>query len=116
LPAYIGEYFIYAVLGIILAIGLSFAMSWFLVPNQVAEGDRYTNEVDLHAVTHGEYVPLEDVPDEVFSTKMMGEGYAIESQDGQIFAPVSGEVTTVFPSKHAVGIKTQNGGTSLLKQ
>ncbi len=48
--------------------------------------DRYTNEVDLHAVTHGEYVPLEDVPDEVFSTKMMGEGYAIESQDGQIFA------------------------------
>lgn len=109
LPAYIGEYFIYAVLGIILAIGLSFAMSWFLVPNQAAEGDRYTNEVDLHAVTHGEYVPLEDVPDEVFSTKMMGEGYAIESQDGQIFAPVSGEVTTVFPSKHAVGIKTQNG-------
>ncbi len=109
LPAYIGEYFIYAVLGIILAIGLSFAMSWFLVPNQAAEGDRYTNEVDLHAVTHGEYVPLGDVPDEVFSTKMMGEGYAIESQDGQIFAPVSGEVTTVFPSKHAVGIKTQNG-------
>lgn len=109
LPAYIGEYFIYAVLGIILAIGLSFAMSWFLVPNQAAEGDRYTNEVDLHAVTHGKYVPLEDVPDEVFSTKMMGEGYAIESQDGQIFAPVSGEVTTVFPSKHAVGIKTQNG-------
>lgn len=109
LPAYIGEYFVYAVLGIILAIGLSFAMSWFLVPNQAAEGDRYTNEVDLHAATHGEYVPLEDVPDEVFSTKMMGEGYAIESQDGQIFAPVSGEVTTVFPSKHAVGIKTQNG-------
>ena len=60
-------------------------------------------------MTHGEYVPLEDVPDEVFSTKMMGEGYAIESQDGQIFAPVSGEVTTVFPSKHVVGIKTQNG-------
>lgn len=108
LPAYIGEYFIYAVLGIVLAIGSSFALTYFLVPNQ-AETETFTNELDLHAVTQGEYIPLEDVPDEVFSTKMMGEGYAIHSKDGQIYSPVSGEVTSVFPSKHAVGITTSNG-------
>ena len=108
LPAYIGEYFIYAVLGIVLAIGSSFALTYFLVPNQ-AETETFTNELDLHVVTQGEYIPLEDVPDEVFSTKMMGEGYAIHSKDGQIYSPVSGEVTSVFPSKHAVGITTSNG-------
>ena len=40
---------------------------------------------------------------------MMGDGFAIESIDGAIFAPVSGKVTTIFPSKHALGIKTSNG-------
>lgn len=94
MPAYIGEYFIYAVLGIVLAIG-SFALTYFLVPNQ-SETETFTNELDLHVVTQGEYIPLEDVPDEVFSTKMMGEGYAIHSKDGQIYSPFSGEVTSVF--------------------
>jgi PTS system beta-glucosides-specific IIC component len=40
---------------------------------------------------------------------MMGDGFAIKSVDGVVYAPVSGTVTTVFPSKHAIGIKTANG-------
>ena len=67
------------------------------------------NEVSLHAVTRGNYIPLEDVPDEVFASKMMGDGYAILSEDGVVYAPVSGVITTVFPSNHAVGIRTNNG-------
>ncbi|OBS62174.1 PTS beta-glucoside transporter subunit EIIBCA [Enterococcus mundtii] len=109
LPAYIGQYFVFAVLGIVIALVSSFAITYFLVPNEQAEDTEYTNEVNLHAVAKGEYIPLEDVPDEVFSTKMMGDGFAIESIDGAIFAPVSGKVTTIFPSKHALGIKTSNG-------
>lgn len=109
LPAYIGQYFMFAVLGIVIALVSSFAITYFLVPNEQAEDTEYTNEVNLHAVTKGEYIPLEDVPDEVFSTKMMGDGFAIESIDGAIFAPVNGKVTTIFPSKHALGIKTNNG-------
>lgn len=109
LPAYIGQYFVFAVLGIVIALVSSFAITYFLVPNEQTEDTEYTNEVNLHAVAKGEYIPLEDVPDEVFSTKMMGDGFAIESIDGAIFAPVSGKVTTIFPSKHALGIKTNNG-------
>lgn len=109
LPAYIGEYFVFAVLGILIAIGLSFALSYIMVPKQEDDTVEFTNEVDLHAVSKGTYVPLEDVPDEVFSTKMMGEGFAIDSLDGTVFSPVSGTITTVFPSKHAIGIKTKNG-------
>lgn len=109
LPAYIGQYFIFAVLGILIALISSFVITYMLVPTEQAEDDEFTNEVDLHSVAEGSYVPLEDVPDEVFSTKMMGDGYAINSVDGAVFAPVSGTVTTVFPSKHAIGIKTGNG-------
>ncbi|GCF92685.1 PTS system beta-glucoside-specific EIIBCA component [Enterococcus florum] len=109
LPAYIGQYFIFAVLGIIIAIALSFVLSYMMVPKQQDEAAEITNEVDLHAVAKGDYVPLEDVPDEVFSTKMMGEGFAMNSTDGAVFSPVAGTITTVFPSKHAIGIKTSNG-------
>ncbi len=87
---------------------LIFAMSWFLVPNQAAEGDRYTNEVDLHAVTHGEYVPLEDVPDEVFSTKMMEKAMPSSHKMAKsLHQSVAKSPLCSF--KHAVGIKTQNG-------
>jgi beta-glucoside PTS system EIICBA component len=113
LPAYIGEYFIFAVLGIIIAIATSFTITFFLIPKQTDEAS-FTNEIDLHAVTEGAYIPLENVPDEVFSTKMMGEGYAIQSENGTIYAPVAGEVTSVFPSKHAIGIKTPNGADVLV--
>lgn len=109
LPAYIGQYFIFAVLGILIALISSFVITYMLVPAEQAEADELTNEVALHAVAKGDYIPLEDVPDEVFSTKMMGDGFAINSVDGAVYAPVSGTVTTVFPSKHAVGIQTSNG-------
>lgn len=109
LPAYIGQYFIFAVLGILIALILSFTICYFMVPKQEEEDEVFTNEVDLHATAKGNYIPLENVPDEVFSTKMMGDGFAIDSVDGTVFSPVSGTVTTIFPSKHAIGIKTANG-------
>jgi len=109
LPAYIGQYFIFAVLGILIALILSFNICYFMVPKQEEEDEVFTNEVDLHATAKGNYIPLENVPDEVFSTKMMGDGFAIDSVDGTVFSPVSGTVTTIFPSKHAIGIKTANG-------
>lgn len=79
-----------------------------MVPAATTEED-IPNEINLHAVASGTYIPLEDVSDEVFSSKMMGDGFAIEPLDGSVYAPVRGIVTTVFPSKHAIGIRTANG-------
>ena len=107
LPAYIGQYFVFAVLGILIAIILSFILTYMMVPAQ--ETEVITNKVALHSVAKGVYLPLENTADEVFATKMMGDGYAIEPTDGTVFSPVNGTVTTVFPSKHAIGIKTSNG-------
>ncbi|KAF1298058.1 PTS beta-glucoside transporter subunit EIIBCA [Enterococcus sp. JM4C] len=109
LPAYIGQYFVFAILGIVIAIGLSFIIAYIMVPKEEGEDGELTNELSLHAVAKGQYVPLNDVADEVFSTKMMGDGFAIEPSEGTIFSPVSGTVTTVFPSKHAIGLRTNSG-------
>ncbi|MEY8463694.1 PTS transporter subunit IIBC [Streptococcus merionis] len=64
---------------------------------------------DVYAVAEGQVLPLEDINDPVFSQKMMGEGYAMEPINGNIFSPVSGIVTSVFPTKHAIGLLTDEG-------
>ena len=57
----------------------------------------------------GEIVPLTEVPDKVFSTGMMGPGFGIKIEDGEIKSPVDGKVAMIFPSKHAIGLITDSG-------
>ena len=60
------------------------------------------------AACDGRLMPITDVKDEVFSQKMLGDGYAIKPTAGKIYSPVAGTVTTVFPTKHAIGITIDN--------
>ncbi|MFC5714096.1 PTS glucose transporter subunit IIA [Thalassorhabdus alkalitolerans] len=57
----------------------------------------------------GKYVDLTEVPDPTFSEKMMGEGFAVDPSEGRVVSPVDGKVIQVFPTKHAVGIKSNEG-------
>lgn len=57
----------------------------------------------------GRVLPLSDVPDPVFSAGMMGAGFAIDPSDGVVRSPVTGEVVTLFPTHHAVGLRADNG-------
>ena len=57
----------------------------------------------------GKVIPLSDVPDPVFSTKMLGDGCAVIPEDGKVYAPIDGTVTVVAPTGHAVGMKGANG-------
>ena len=57
----------------------------------------------------GFVIPLNEVPDAVFSQQIMGDGYAIELSSGTIVSPVYGEVIMVFPTGHAFGIRTKSG-------
>jgi PTS system glucose-specific IIA component len=70
--------------------------------------------IELKAHVSGNIVKLEDVPDPVFAEKMMGEGIAIEPTEGTIVSPVDGEIIQVFPTKHALGIKTCNHAEILI--
>ncbi|MEG7336336.1 glucose-specific PTS transporter subunit IIBC [Bacillus sp. 0102A] len=57
----------------------------------------------------GEIVSLTDVPDPVFSEKMMGEGFAIDPSEGKVIAPADGEIVSIFPTKHAIGFMSAGG-------
>lgn len=68
-----------------------------------------THKEEFRSFGIGKVLPLEEVPDQVFAKKMLGDGYALDLTDGKIVAPVSGEVVVVFPTGHAFGIKTKDG-------
>ncbi|EGO2824298.1 PTS transporter subunit EIIC [Enterococcus faecalis] len=64
---------------------------------------------DFVAVATGEVIPMAQVNDPVFSQKMMGDGFAVKPLEGEVVAPISGKVLSVFPSKHAIGLQTEEG-------
>ena len=63
----------------------------------------------VQSVADGHAISITEVKDPVFAQKMMGDGYAVEPANGSIYAPVTGVVTSVFPTKHAVGILSDKG-------
>ncbi len=62
----------------------------------------------------GEILEITEVPDQVFSGKMMGDGFAIKPVDGTVVSPVDGKVVNVFPTKHAIGLETAGGREILI--
>lgn len=61
------------------------------------------------ACVNGKCIRIENVKDEVFSKKMMGDGFAIIPDGDTIVSPISGTIITVFPTGHAIGIQSANG-------
>lgn len=101
---------------------LTFILTWIFgfdeepenvpVPNSDAENTVQSGSGDtkkIAAPTSGKVVPLEKVADTVFSEKMMGDGIAILPDDNTFVAPFNGTVTTVFPTKHAIGLTSDSG-------
>lgn len=66
-------------------------------------------EFKIVAPVDGDLILLENVPDQMFSQKIMGDGFAVKPSNGSVVAPLSGVAETVFPTGHAVGITTKDG-------
>ncbi|MCL7747748.1 glucose-specific PTS transporter subunit IIBC [Halalkalibacter alkaliphilus] len=62
----------------------------------------------------GKVLPITEVPDQVFSGKMMGDGFAIEPTEGVVKSPVNGKIINLFPTKHAIGILSDEGKEILI--
>ena len=82
-------------------------------PDENSEEPALQNET-LKSPLTGNLVKLPDVPDPVFASGMMGQGVAVEPTVGKIFAPADAEVTTLFPTGHAIGLKTAGGAEILI--
>ncbi len=65
--------------------------------------------LSLGAVAKGRILPLSEVPDEVFSTEMLGKGYAIDPKDEFFYVPLDGRIETVAEAKHAYTLLGRNG-------
>ena len=65
--------------------------------------------VDIYSPINGILLKIEDVPDPVFSRKMVGDGVALEPTEGIVYSLVNGTLIQLFPTKHALGIKTEEG-------
>lgn len=77
-------------------------MSWF------------HKSIDVFAPISGNLKSIEQVDDEMFSSKAMGDGFAIEPKSNIIVSPIIGEVVSIFPTKHALSLKTKNNLEVLL--
>lgn len=67
------------------------------------------NKFELVSPIKGKCIPIEDVKDSVFASKVMGDGFAVEPSSNLIVSPADGEVVMIPNSGHAVGIKTKSG-------
>lgn len=124
LPAFFGETFIKYCLGITIAFVLSAFLTYvFGLEEKTPKTEVVVSEkqIDLEKEDRviispfsGEIISLVEVPDEVFASKAMGDGVGVIPTSGEILAPVSGRVTTVFPTKHAIGFTSYSGLEVLL--
>ena len=110
-----------------ISVVVSFVMTLILGFEDIPAGEDRTNEdapvasvttetkadaptnVTVMAPMAGEAIELNKVDDQVFSTGMLGKGMAIEPVDGKVVSPIAGTVTTVFPTKHAIGLTDDYG-------
>lgn len=97
-----------------ISVVVSFALTLILgfedIPVEDDEADMVTPaSVKLMAPMKGAVMGLHDVADEVFSKGLLGKGMAIEPVDGKVVSPIAGTVTTVFPTKHAIGLTDDHG-------
>lgn len=126
LPQYInpqgGNNFSNAVIAAIATIILTFIITWFL---GIDEGENEKSSINAQEHTHirsglskketlyspmvGNVLPLSKVPDETFSSKLLGEGLAITPSVGEVYAPFDGEIISLFPTKHAIALKDDKG-------
>lgn len=123
LPAFIGANpmnIVHAVITCIISFAAAFAAAWILGFDDPASPDGAKRETaptvkslsgpkTIVTPVNGKCVPLSEVNDAVFSQKILGDGAAIIPSEGKVFAPVDGTVSTVFDTKHAIGLLSKEG-------
>lgn len=95
-------------IALIISMGFSFVASFITFKDEEVKATP-NKEVDILAPIEGEVIALSEVKDEAFSNELLGKGVCIVPSSNQVVAPVSGVVTNLFPTLHAVGITSEDG-------
>lgn len=100
----------YAALGAVIALVVSFAIVFIVwKDDENKAADVESHEDVLVAPLKGVAIDLSEVKDDMFSQRSIGDGVAIIPSEGVLYAPIDGTITMVFATKHALGMKTENG-------
>ena len=118
---YTADSFVFIILGVVLSFGLAAVLAFLFGMKGVssekmnsAEESASAVSEDILACTTGEVVDISKVKDETFKSGSMGKGVGIIPSQGKVFSPISGTVTMLFPSKHAIGLTSNNGAELLI--
>ena len=108
------QYMIQFAIAMVIAIVIPFVLTYVIGKKKLTDVDLYgkqnKNEVlEFVSPVEGKVMELSEVEDKVFSQGIMGNGFAVELTSGTVRAPFSGEVTVVFPTGHAIGMKRADG-------
>mgnify|MGYP004584417413 CR=1 FL=1 len=125
LPGYIGtdgfRNIIFACIGASIAFVVSFVVTYFVGFEDVVEEnseekvvESTTKDTAVHSPLSGRCVQLSEVSDPMFAEGMMGNGIAIIPQEGRVVSPVDGVISAIFDTKHAIGIKSNDGAEILI--
>ncbi|MGG7143089.1 beta-glucoside-specific PTS transporter subunit IIABC [Clostridium nigeriense] len=132
LPSYIGGEsmmnFVYACIGAVISVVVSFIACLVLykdpeeekstkeevVVKEEASKKPLVNKITIASPIKGQIVPLNKVNDETFASEMMGKGVAINPKEGKVISPINGKVQMLFKTKHAIGLKSDDGAEILI--
>lgn len=106
------------VIGIVVAFVVSFIAAYVLYKDDVLEpktAEKPLNRKEqIVTPIQGEILPLSEIKDSAFSEGLLGQGFGVEPSEGKVFAPCDGTIMTLFPTKHAIGLISDNGAEVLI--
>ncbi|WP_076800527.1 beta-glucoside-specific PTS transporter subunit IIABC [Latilactobacillus curvatus] len=120
IPVYMGHGFVGYVIGYFFAMVLAFVLTLVFgfkeeatVEKEVPVNDLIKREMLVSPIA-GTVAPLNTVADKTFASEALGRGFAVVPSDNTVYAPANGIITMLFPTNHAVGIKTDDGAELLI--
>lgn len=115
-----GTIMLHVLIGLAIAMGFSFVVTFIIFKDDKAEGNTLSNErltinkEELLSPIKGKKISLSEIQDEAFNSGVLGKGIGIVPSEGKVIAPFDGTIVTLFPTKHALGLVSDEGCEMLI--
>lgn len=109
LPTYIADSYIHVIIAVLISIIGAFVATMVVGIKENNDAEVQVKNESILSPAKGKVIDLAQVDDATFSSGALGKGFAVIPEDGMYYAPFDGEVSMIFPTKHAIGLTSNNG-------